>query len=481
MDHKLKRVPVNGQARDIRLMARRMVNNQVIADGTISRAMLSRSIGKTYAGKRDLYESLGYPEDRELIFEYYLAKYKRNAIANAVIDRPANKTWTGPIHVLSKEESTVDSELNAAWEIFKSEFKIKSVLKKTDKLANLGRFAIILFGFDDVRNDTGFKIPVGGNKVKLVYLKSFPEGSVEIKEWEQNSSNIRYGQPNIYSIKVSEPGKDGFTKTVEVHHSRILHVNTEDLTSSIYGTPALEPIINRLIDIEKLLGGDAEMFWRGARPGYTALSRPDYDMGDPEIEALEGELDKYEHDLRRFITAQGVDIKALEQQVADPLNHLDAQIQAISAQTSIPKRILIGSERGELSSAQDANEWLSLIQTRQEEFAEPFILRPFINKCMDLGLLPKVDSYNYNVVWQDVFSPSEKEKVNIGKVRADSLKIWSDSGLASTMIPFEIFAKMFLGFTEEQINEIVANLEELNIEVNDDPPQQEEDEEEMVA
>ena len=458
--------------REMEIMARKLANNTVMADGAYSRANLAAMMGKSYGGKRNLHEALGYPNDSELTFEYYHGKYDRNAIASAIIDRPPNKTWTGKINLLETGATISESPLNKEWKKMNSTFGVKAILKKLDKLSNLGHFAVLLFGFDDVKKNADFSKPVGGNSVNLVYLKTYSEGTVEIDEWEKNASNERYGQPLFYKIKTSEPGSIGYSRTIQVHHTRILHVHTESLISSIYGRPALKPIINRIIDIEKLLGGDAEMFWRGARPGYTALSREDYDMGDPEIEALEEELDKYEHDLRRFITAQGVDIKTLEQQVADPLNHLDAQLQAISAQTGIPKRILIGSERGELSSAQDAGEWNSLIMTRQEEFAEPIVLRPFINRCMDLGILTEIEDYEYGVLWDDVFSPSEKDKVAIGKIRADALKIYSDSLMGSELIPFEIAAKMFLALSDEDIADIVNRTGEIDF--------QEDDEQEVV-
>ena len=437
--------------------------NQRILDGLMTRAGLAGIMGKQYSGKRDLYKALGYPVDADLTYEYYLARYKRQDIASAIIDRPANKTWTGKLQLLEADTIPSESVLTKEWLDLDLKYGVKKILKKLDKLSNLGQYSILLFGFNDVKDIQGFSRPIAkGKKLDLLYLKAIPEGSCKIDQWEQNTKNERYGFPLYYNVSVNQPDGLGTGQTIQIHHSRILHCNNEALDSDIFGRPALQPIINRLIDIEKVLGGDGETFWRGARPGYTALSRPDYDMGDAEITELEGELDKYEHDLRRFITAQGVDIKALEQQIADPLTHLDAQLQAISAQTGIPKRILIGSERGELSSAQDANEWLSLIKTRQEEFAEPMILRPFIEKCMELGILS--ESPIYSVIWDDVFSLSEKDKVSLGLTRAQALKTYSDSLTAQTLMPIEVAAKYLLGFSPQEVLEIMDNIDEVALE-----------------
>lgn len=433
--------------------------SQFVADN-LSRAGLAARLGYQYGDKRKLYEALGYPTDGELTYEWYYNKYDRQDIANAIIDRPADATWSGSLEVIEKGKP--ESPFSKQWRALNKKLKIKQRLCKVDKLAHIGRFALLLFGFDDVKKVKDFKRPLTGKNRKLLYLKQVSECEVQINEFESDPANERYGLPKFYQIKVGTVQSGAFKagpsfQEIIVHHSRVLHIVSNNLTSEVYGTPKLKPVANRLVDLEKILGGDAETFWRGARPGYHAAAKEDYEMSTPELEALEEELDKYEHDLRRFISAKGVDIKALEQQVAEPLNHIDAQIQAISAQTGIPKRILIGSERGELSSGQDSDQWLSLIRTRMEEFAETNVLRPLIEKCMEVGALPSVEEYN--VMWEDVFAPSEAKKVEIGRKRSDALKAYFANPLISDMLPPALALKHLLGLNEEQVEEALRAME----------------------
>ena len=63
-------------------------------------------------------------------------------------------------------------------------------------------------------------------------------------------------------------------------------------------------------------------------------------------DALLKQLDEYEHNLRRIFINRGISMESMSPQVSDPSSHVDIQIQMISAQTGIPKRILTGSERG---------------------------------------------------------------------------------------------------------------------------------------
>ncbi len=425
-----------------------------------SRLAWANRMGFQYGDDRKIYQALGYPTNQQLTFKYYWNKYDRQDIASAIIERPVDKTWNGDLTITEEDTTVDDSDLSKAWMKLDRELKVKQRLTKVDKLAGIGQYAILLFGFNDVKKPEDWIKPTGAGKKKLVFLKQISEEDAVIKKFETKSSNKRFGQPTVYEITIrTAEAETGKSKNIQVHHSRVLHIKENSLVSEVYGRPRLKPIINRLEDLEKLLGGDAEMFWRGARPGYHAKPDEGFEVTSKIADSLQDELDKYEHDLRRFIIASGVDIKNLEQQVADPLNHIDAQIQAIAAQTGIPKRILIGSERGELSSTQDKNQWLELIKTRMDEFAEPEILRPFVNKCMLHGILPKAE--NYVVVWEDVFAPSEKDKVEVGSKRAEALKVFAESPFASEIMPPALALKYLFGLTEEQIGEIMKAAEEV--------------------
>lgn len=447
---KLKRNKTNG--RQVNVRQEQLVQLTRLVGEVISRQDLAYRLGFQYGDYRKLYKSLGYPEEQHLRFQYYFNKYDRLDVAQAVIDRPVEATWNGELKILEPDTLEQDSELLQAWQELDQRLKIKQVLKKVDKLSGIGRYAVLVFGFSDVTNREQLKTQVGGRNLKLLYLQRYSEKAATIDKVEENTRNPRFGKPLSYKI-VTENDE------VEVHHSRILHVTEGSLVDDVYGTPKLKPIVNRLEDIEKILGGDAEMFWRGARPGYHVKPQEGFQLGDDAISDMEDELDKYEHDLRRMLTTTGIeDIKALAQQIADPEKHYDVQMRAIATQTGIPKRILEGSERGELASSQDLTQWLDKIKTRMEEYAEPFILRPVIDKLMEHGILPNVKGYN--VMWEDLFAPSEKDKAEVGQLRASSLKEYSTHPFASEILPPEVAFKLILGLNQEQVEEAMQAMDD---------------------
>jgi uncharacterized protein len=424
----------------------------------ISRISHFGKLGYQYDGDRDLYEALGYKT--VLDYDDFYAQYVRQDVARAVIDKPISMTWTGALQLLESSDDK-DTQLELDWTELEKRLHIKSVFARLDRLTSLGHYGILLFGLDDVNTKEVFAQPVKGGKRNLVYVKPLSEASATVLSWDTDPSSPRYGMPTLYQVSVTTPDGSA-TEDMRVHFSRVLHVPGEGvLENELQGSPRLEVVFNRLKDLEKLVGGSAEMFWRGARPGYQGKVDTDYQMTSDTVEDLQDQIDEYEHNLRRILVNQGVDLQALTSQVADPSNHVDVQIQMISAVTGIPKRILTGSERGELASTQDRDNWFGVIQSRREEYAEPLIVRPFVDRCIELGILPKAMKGGYSVEWSSLFEQSQEDLANLGKTRAETLKSYSSAPTNQDIIPPDAFLRLMLNLDDDEIDLIQEQQEEM--------------------
>jgi len=446
-----KEVPVNNKAPEA-LVAMKKVQ---IYEQILGRANLIARFGKQYNDARDLYEALGYPTT--LTYDHYLAKYERQDIAKAIIDRPANATWQGSMRLVDSPDEG-RTTLEEEWDTLSKQFSLKKTFSRLDKLSGIGEYGVLLLGIDDIVSRSQFVKPITKRKNKLLYLKPFGQDRATIDNYVAKANDPRYGLPEYYKVVIQIADEER-TEEVRVHHSRIIHVIGDSLESDVKGTPRLQAVYNRLMDLEKIVGGDAEMFWRGARPGYQGKVDPDFQL-TTEMEAdLKAQIDEFEHNLRRILVNEGIDIQALAQQIAEPGNHVDVQIQMISAVTGIPKRILTGSERGELSSAQDASEYLSFVTTRREEFAEPNIVKPFVDRCIEYGILPKAKDDDYDIVWEDLFVLNEREQVEVGQKRAMALREYSQNPMAEMIVPAEMFVKHMLGLKPHEVEEFLKALE----------------------
>jgi len=418
----------------------------------ITRMNYAAGLGIQYNGARDIYAALGYKN--ELTFSDYYAKYDRQDIAASIIDKPVDTTWRGDVIV--EEATDQETELEKGWKKVYEELKLKSIFLRADKLAAIGRYSVMVMGFSDATSLDQLQQPVlKGKNMKLLYVLPFSEQQAIISTSETNPSSPRFGKPLTYSVQINEQ------QSALIHYTRIIHITGPILDSEIYGIPAMKKCYNRLDDLMKIVGGSAEMFWRGARPGYQGKVNEGFTMGPNAQAALKDQFDEYESNLRRFLTVEGVDISALESQVSDPLNHVDIQLQMISAATNIPKRILLGSERGELASSQDQNNWYSYIDVRRSESAEPRIVRPFIDRCIELGVLPATQKKEepYDIKWSDLHSESDKDKAEVGRIRATALKEYTSNPTAESIIPPEIFFQYFLGLDDNTIKIVMDAME----------------------
>lgn len=425
---------------------------QLLESYVVSRNALAASLGTTYEGSRDIYTALGYKKN--LTFSDYLAKYLRQDIARTIIDAPASESWRVPPVISERESEGVETAFETQWKELLDNIRLWNLFSRVDRLATLGEFAVLLLGFDDVGK---LSDPVIKAK-RLLYMFPYSQQSATIKEYDGNPKSPRYGLPLNYSLtfKNVKLGQQNPTSEVIVHHSRIIHVAEDLLEDNVIGIPRLERIYNRLDDIERIVGSSSEMFWRGGGPRTIFDRDPaySYNTDTAAAQTLKDEMEEFVHGFKTYIRTQGVTPHTLPVQISDPAGHLAAQIDLISAATRIPKRILMGSERGELSSSQDEVAFAKDISARQSQFCEPGMLRPFLETLISVGVLTKPKK-GYSIEWPDLLAPSEEQKAKVGEIRANALSKYVNSPGADMVMPWEVALKRLIAIPDDEIERIM--------------------------
>ncbi len=376
----------------------------------LDRLGLGRLAGLQFDGARDLYKVYGYKDELEP--KHFLAKYSRQDIVTRIIDAPAKAIWSSPPTIKIDGDQEAFDEI---WLPMIKKHKIWAVLSRADKLAQLGRFSILLMGIDDTQN-TKTEV-TKADKRHLLYLQPFGEVLVAIDGFENDPLNERFGLPTMYkvsfddpSLKTSAPSGGTLVSRImnqEVHHSRIIHVVTDPLEDQVFSTPIIAKIYNLLDDLMKIVGGTAETYWLTANRGIQADIDKDMQVDPDDAQALADEIDEYQHQLRRVLRTRGVKIQTLGSDIPAPQEAFSMIINLLSGTTGIPQRILLGSEAGQLASEQDRANWADRIDERRAEFAEPLLLRPFIDSMMVNGILPESE---YVLDWPDAFKTSPLEE-----------------------------------------------------------------------
>lgn len=391
-----------------------------MAIGDILKTMISRSwlgsvAGLQMMGKRNLYETFGWNVNPT--HQNFLQKYRRQDITRRVINAPVNALWSDP-PVISGDDA-----FNKAWSDLLASQKVFFNLQRLDKMAGLGAFAIMVVGLDDGASlDKPVTYKAGR---KVIYFQPYMEGSVTVETFETNSNSPRFGLPTMYSVNPglfdqSNPSikKTNAIPSFKVHWTRVLHVAENIMESEVYGSSNLEPIYNVLDDILKVTGGSAELYWLSANRGLHINVDKEMEMDADDAKALEEEVDEYSNNLRRVIRTRGVDVKSLGAEGTDPRGTFDVQLSLLASSTGIPKRVLSGSEAGQLASQQDRANWSQRVAERITEYGQPIVLLPFIRLLIDIGVLPKPSQLS--IEWPDAFKMNPLERAQTSAQMARS-------------------------------------------------------------
>lgn len=441
----------------------------------VARSRLANVAGHTFRGKRDIYKTLGYA--RELYVNDYRSRYTRNAVANRVVKATAMATWHGSAELLEDknvDEALKTSPFEDSWFQLEQRLKLWSVFQRADVLAGIGRYAIVLLGLpgdmitpvceiDPLTNEfvrpramterqlsyvtskaqPKFASEMSSEQLRtlaepqpimfgpndLKYVRPYSEEDAKIFKFDLDPLSPRFGLPLFYNITrttmLSPESTNSNVVAKVVHWSRIIHVADGLLDDNVYGEPRLQCVWNLLDDLEKVTGAGAEAFWRRADRGIQfdldpTLEFEDEDKsgsGAPDPAKNAGtrkQIEEMEHGLRNYLFTRGVKIKELGSNVANFSAPVASLISQISAGTGIPQRLLMGSERGELSSSQDKEEWNERIRSRRLEHAGPNMVRPFADRMIAIGVLPK-PTKEYWVRWPSMSQMNETQKATLAQ------------------------------------------------------------------
>jgi hypothetical protein len=459
---------------------------RLVANLMLQRSELMKSL---LDSPRDVDADCGYPSGY-ISTELYKLLYDREPLATRTVEVYPKESWQIFPSVFEDEDVEKVTQFEEAWDALGKQLRgeqsfyqeeeastVWTYLSDADIKSGIGHYAGILLGLDDgapLNEPVDMITPAKGGTTqnasgesasrRLLFLRVFGETDMRINSLETDMQSPRYGQPTEYDISLIDPteftslglGASLPTNRAVVHWSRVVHISEY----GVLHTPRMQPVLNRLLDLRKLYGGSAEMFWRGAFPGYAIKTQPqlgaDVDINRQE---LKDELTNYSNSLQRFLVLMGMDVTALAPQVSDPASQIDKQIEAICIQLGVPKRIFMGSERGELASSQDDAAFDDRLKQRQLGVITPRIIIPFVDRLIATRVLPRPGK-GYRVSWPDLTSKSDEEKAGIATQRTQAIAAYTAGQLETTLAPMDFWTRI-MGFTEDESQSIIDNAEEI--------------------
>lgn len=415
-----------------------------------------------------LFDLLNYPATYELTYHAFAWMYTRSTFARTIIDKVSGDTWQDAPTIRDTGRRDDDRETDferGCRKLINGDTLRRGLSHRwfvADQENRIGEYSVlVLTTADDHGGDLTEPLPedaftgsLADRLDSLWHVQVYGEHRVQMSEMVTDVSSRRYGLPEIYEVTPDE----GETQSEDVHHSRVIHLAEGARTNDLYGESALLPVFNRLEDIERLLGGSSEMFWQGAFPGLVA-SPPilqDADGGDVladfegSKESLNEQVEEYRQTLNRVI-ATGAEIETLDPNIESPAEHIDVQLQAISAGTSptIPKKMLVGKETGERASSEDRNTYHEGIRSRRKNFAESQVVRPTIDLLVRAGVIPEPEGGDYVVEWPPLDPPTKDEMASRRDTMASAIQKAADAATVAPEYADQIWQKVGIDTTPD--------------------------------
>ena len=377
---------------------------KVLETVLLSRSELASRAGVTFGGKRDTFAVLGFKKDLKV--EDYRQRYERGSVAGRIIDAFPKATWRGNGgEILETEDVETTTAFEEQFMDLATRLKVWSIFKRADILAGLGRYSIILIGAPG-----DYAKPLErATADSIAFLNPVAEDNADIKTWDRDPTSPRFGKPLIYTLKGLTADQKSTAR--DVHYTRVLHIADNLLDDEVYGQPRLKRVWNDLDNLDKIVGAGSEAFWLRAHQGFQFNVDKDLKPSPAELEDMRNQVDEFVHGIRRAVRTRGVSIDTLGSDVADFANNAFCCISLISAGTELPQRILMGSERGELASTQDRDNWTERVQDRRDDFAGPSVVRQFVDRMIELGALP--EPVEYEVFWPAVNDLTDEQRLDV--------------------------------------------------------------------
>lgn len=406
------------------------------ASALVSRSKFTRGNGKTYDGKRDVDEALGYQQNLDAAD--YRLRYERNELAGCIVDCFPIACWRGGGELVEDDDPEKVTAFEEQFFELADRLEIWPRLMRSDILAGLGRYAIVVIG-DGQPLDK--ELRTMSKPEDVLFLSVYAEEHAKISELVTNFSDPRYGRVLFYTcsnvVPETSSGQRIVGGDVKVHFSRVVHIADGLLDDDVYGQPRLRRVWNRLDDLVKVVGGGSEAFWQRSQQGLQLDLDKEIQLDDKGKEDLQDEVDEYMHGFRRVMRTQGVTVNPLGSDVANFGPQVDAILTLVAGGTRIPKRILTGSEQGELASSQDKTNWDERVQDRRENFCGPAVVRQLVDRLIEHGALTEPRE-GYVVRWPEIENMDEMARANIALRYAQANKAAADAGLEPIILSAEV-------------------------------------------
>jgi uncharacterized protein len=406
-----------------------------------------------------IYEDFGYPET--LAFPNFWNMYRRFGVASAVCNIPVNITWMD--NPVVKGGGAFDSQ----FEQLADKLKLWKRLKGLDSRQRVGRYAGLFMRVKDGKQPSE-PMQALSSINQIVSITPLYEGQLKVSTTDSDPTSESFGEPSMYDFQSSTAGNRDEKEniTFQIHPSRVIIAAEGADDGSIYGIPALENIYNDLMDLRKIAGAGGEGFYQNTRNAPVINTKEGYQPPTTakQKEALETQLDEFLNKWRKKFVTSGLEFNYPNIKLDSPKDFADVCKMNIAAGSMIPAKLIFGNQSGVKAGDQDGDQFMTLLNSRRENFASE-VIESVVEWAVKWNVIAPPSKLE--IEWEDLLTLSDLDKLELSKLMADTNQSQFRAGGEHV-------------FSPEQIAEIAGyELEKIELPSEDLPDDEELEEETM--
>lgn len=373
--------------------------------------------------KHDHYKDFGWPDD--ISFDMLKHMWGRNPLARAAVEVHIEKVWESDPELFEAEEAHDPTPLEKAFKVWAGDTRFWQKLAEADRRSMVGDYAAVIL---QVADGLEWNQPLGRIRGLQDVWDVIPvwQGELKVASWELDQTSRRYGEPLTYQYQ-EQPRREAENqppvRQVVIHHSRVLVWSS---TGDLNGRSLLRSVYNSLLDVEKVMGGGAEGFWKNARSSLViditsdanldklakVLGTTPAELGDKLNEVS----DDFSRGFDKALITQGMTVSPVSVSMPQPGEFQDGPLKMVATGVRTPMRVLLGNLTGERASTEDEMAWAKRCNGLRDREKKP-LLRAVLNMLEMCGAIPA--GVNWYIEWGDLTEGSLAEKLTNAALMAD--------------------------------------------------------------
>ncbi len=355
------------------------------------------------------------------------AMYAEGGLPARVVDLPADNAVKGGITITGDTDGVILAEIER--------LKVLPLLADAARWARLRGGGCLLL----IVADGGLlRDPMNIDRLDTIHeLRVYVIDDLSVDRSYNNPNEINYGQPELYRLSVRGAGTQ-----VLVHESRLVEVPGDPMPASMKqdsipwrGRAAAARAFRRIRDYIDSVGLAREILRRKQQAVHKMKGMAQAIQAQQE-EMIQKRLTMVDQarGVRNSVAVDADDDYDIRDTSVGGVNQILQEMQiALSAESGIPVTLLFGRSPGGQNATGDADfeGYYNLVEQLRSLRMQPALERIISLICAQNTMAGKAPN-NWTVVWSPLKQLTQKELADIGKTKAETLKIEADAVVAIT-------------------------------------------------